>query len=127
MTRRWGPRGAAVAVIAAAIALEAVVAAQVRPGPPSGTARSLSNTGVIRGRVVDAQTEVGVARAEVQAVAAAINVTTRTRTDACGAYAFEGLAPGRYEVSAVVQRGGASARERAFFTISPTRAERGSP
>jgi hypothetical protein len=40
----------------------------------------------------------------------------------------QSLAPGRYEVSAVVQLGEASARERAFFTIAdPTRAERGSP
>ncbi len=37
------------------------------------------------------------------------------------------FAPGRYEVSAVVELGEASARERAFFTIAdPNRAERGS-
>jgi len=30
----------------------------------------------------------------------------------------QSFAPGRYEVSAVVQRDGASARERAFFTIA---------
>jgi hypothetical protein len=30
----------------------------------------------------------------------------------------QSLAPGRYEVSAVVRSGGAAARERAFFTIA---------
>jgi hypothetical protein len=34
----------------------------------------------------------------------------------------QSLAPGRYEVEAIVSSGGAAARERAFFTISPAAA-----
>ena len=87
----------ALAVVAAhAVALQA----QVRPGPPAKPPAGQTQSGTIRGRVVDSLTDLGLGQVDVQAVAAAANVARLARTDQSGAYTVEGLPPGRYALRA---------------------------
>ena len=85
----------------AGVAAQTAPAGTPRPGlPPRDTPLSKPATGKIRGRVLAADTNAPLRRAQVTLLAGQLGVRRFTTTDADGRYEFADVAEGRYTVTA---------------------------
>jgi carboxypeptidase family protein len=92
------------ALVAALVLLPAAAAAHPLPRPSSGQAARdnppPTGTAIVRGRVVAAATEHGLAKVTVRAVSPSLRVNKAVLTDASGRYEITELPAGRYSISA---------------------------
>src|SRR5262245_20748737 len=88
-------------MLAAGVAAQTGPAGARRPGvPPRDTPVSKPATGKVRGRVLAADTNAPLRRAQVTLLAGQLGVRRMTTTDGNGRYEFTEVAEGRYTLSA---------------------------
>jgi protocatechuate 3,4-dioxygenase beta subunit len=109
MTLHAGPFAARLGLAAVVALCSGVLMAQTPPGPPdptspprdsSGTPVPSAAAGVVRGRVIAADTGLPLRRVTVSLRSSGEERGLSTDTDAAGAFVFEAVPPGRYRLKA---------------------------